>query len=173
MNYQQTIKENSMKYLVTFLFLVMVGCAATTGIKTNEGSFVYSGPISADTEVLAIRWRYGFKFSRSVTDIENFSIVCSGIPAPMISISGFNIKMDDKGIGVWSTEPVAVTPESTPWLYTNSTTSDICKATISRAGVPDSYVTQSISFAGPVKKALLQQLTSTHEYNMKLKTSNK
>ncbi|HEX4984820.1 MAG TPA: hypothetical protein VFV71_01985 [Burkholderiales bacterium] len=158
------------KSVASLMVLGLLGCATPSSDHASAiGGFVMAGPTNAIAPEMSMRWQYGLKLSIDPKSISEIKFSCDPIPGTTFSAKGPDLKILDNGIVSAGGPVLAVSNESTPWLFQSSTTSAQCRAVVSRVDQEDAVVTAPVSFPPSQKAATLQQFSMAHEYNSKLK----
>jgi len=152
------------------IILVLAGCASQeTDIHTKVGKFVYAGPISVQAPVLSMKWRYGFSFSVDPASVTGARLSCASIPGTKLTIKKKDLNISNESLAFWDSLIIPVSKNSTPWLYTSSTTESVCRAVISVKNSPDMTVEAPLIFTKSTKSMIVQQMKEAHKYNKGLK----
>jgi hypothetical protein len=142
--------------------LALTGHAAFADVP---GRFVTIGPMDAQGDVLSMKWHYGYLFETRPDANAKVRFSCSGIPESAVSLSGSELKYNDRGIVFVDSKAVAVSKKTTPWLYTAKTTHTDCKVAIAGVGGKRTESVAPLDFAPESKKMLLTSLKESYEFN--------
>lgn len=150
------------------LTFILSACATSMGGGPNDGRFVMAGPTNTDATVASMRWQYGLQLSISPSAITEISFDCSPIPGTTFVTKGENLRVLRNGSIFADGPALAVSKESTPWLFDNSTTTATCSAKIT-SGERTKTLEAPVSFPGMTKIATVVQIEEAHKYNSRLK----
>ncbi len=157
-------------FAILILASTLTACASIgTGNNYSIGRLVFAGPMGAKADVVSIKWSYGIQFAIDPKTINQVSLTCAPIAGSTFVVQAADIKSGPNGVVFMEGETLPVSTETTPWLFEPNTTSTVCKAVVSREGMPDATVRAPVSFAPAVKAATVGELKMAHEYNSKLK----
>jgi len=154
--------------LISGITCLIAACATSPSGNPNLGRFVMAGPVSADAPVASMRWQYGLQLSVDPKSISEIAFNCDPISGTTFTAKGENLQVLKNGSIVAEGPVLALSKESTPWLFDSTTTSATCSAKISRGGQTDTMQVP-VSFSGTTKAITAAQLKEAHEYNSRLK----
>jgi hypothetical protein len=152
------------KRRTAFITIAMVAMASSVP-AASPGRFTYAGPTSAEADVVSIKWRFGFQFSVNLESISEVSFSCGSIKESAVKVSGSSLKPDARGLVIVETAATPVSEQTTPWLFSSSTTKSTCMAVATVEGGKKLKESAPVTFAPVVKVALLSELREAHEYN--------
>src|SRR6185312_10033418 len=116
-----------------FVSLFLVICFSAVAGESVEGKFVMAGPINATAEELSMHWQYGLMLNVDPEKISGIKFSCDPIPGTSFSVKGSELKRLKNGALFVDGPFLAVSKESTAWLFDGSTTTANCSAVVSTA----------------------------------------
>jgi hypothetical protein len=145
---------------------LLVACAqAGAPGSSGVGRFVFAGATGGASEELTVRWRYGFQFSIDPRSVAEVKLSCGDIPGSAFTVTQAELGADASGTAFWEGPALPVTKESVPWLFDPGTTSAVCEAVVSRAGMTDAVEHAPVTFTSATKRATLDTLRMANEFN--------
>jgi len=167
-------RESALRTTLSFLLFAVLAAgagAAQAADSASVGRFFHAGPANADGEVVSTKWQFGFRFSIDPATVSSVRFSCAPIPGSEFTVPGASIKARSDGSAMFEGPVLALSTESTPWLFEKTTRSATCEAVVTRAGLPDAIEKAPVTFGPAQKAATVAQLRMAHEYNAKLKQS--
>ena len=119
-----------------------------------------TGPLAADASVPSMRWMVGLQVNVDPSTVSAVRFSCAPIPGSAFDAGPEVLRIHDTG-AVFADGPVlAVSRETTPWLFEATPTMATCRAVVSRDGHADILLEETVTYDAADKAGILEEITA-------------